>query len=241
MLTGCINRPPNEPPSPPVVLPHLPDTSLGEQGIDAVTQGDWIQVQWLPNQEDDLAFYRVYRFSYDDDQDIKLSVDSIVIQIDAADEQGDTITWNDQGVSKDIRYYYYIRAFDNEKNKSEPSGLVHYKLIQKVSPTNMLTPRITCSDRVPVFTINDLSIDTSPMQYIIIKVLDINIDRIIWSSNLISRFNPAEITYNYNQKALAGNDSLVIGRKYWWRLDALGREENSGSESDWVEFKVISD
>jgi hypothetical protein len=227
------------PPAKPVLLGPVPDTSLTENGIDAVPEGSWIQLQWLANTESDLARYEIFRFEYDDQADKKLSPDSVIAVLTVGDANGDTITWMDKSVAEDIRYYYYLRAYDDDNNISEQSHIVDFKLINKVNPTKMLAPRGQIFNIRPEFKVGNLSADISITAFVI-KVFDVNLQRVVWASAIIDPFNHSTVYYNQGGTVLAGHESLTIDRIYRWRVDAIGTGEHAGSESKWVEFEVVS-
>jgi hypothetical protein len=223
-------------PPQPVMLAHPDDQSLSEDGIDAVPEDNRIQEQWLGLRDRSVAGYRLYRFVYSDDQRVKIALDSLVADIPQAVPVAETVTWFDRYALMDMRYYYYAQSYDKNDSLSERSGTADYKLVGKVPPTKLETPRGNWYTSRPEFKFSDLSSDVS-IRAIVLKVFDVNAQTVIWASDLIEPFNASVIRYNVN--GTADVDTLTYDHRYRWRLDVVGRDANSGSESQWIDFTVL--
>ena len=133
--------------------------------------------------------------------------------------------WEDQSVIENTAYYYYITAYDENGNESDPSDTVGYTLIDKVlplSPANRDTITST-----PKFI---WELGSNTIQYYRIRVCD-DANAVFWISSSIP-FSDTSKVYNFDQRARP----LTPGR-YRWRIDATGvLSPASGSESHWMEF-----
>jgi hypothetical protein len=214
-------------PDPPVVLPSSEDTSSVEQGIDAISEDDWIHLEWLVGEEEDLAGYEIHRRREDE------SVDSLVAMLPIEEISGEVAFYEDEDVALRVRYFYTIKAFDEANNASTVSDTLTYMLLSKLMPDQ---PRGDITDRIPelVFQWGD---DPSAIICYVIKVRDA-LNTYLWISDLLiaqGYDKPVRIVYNVDGRA--NSDSLESG-DYFWRIDGVGAEEYSGSESYWMPFKV---
>ena len=147
---------------------------------------------------------------------------------------GDTAFWLDGTVAFNRRYYYRIRAFDEAGNRSPHSEPVDYMLLSKlipVSPRGKIIP-----ERVPQFTFM-WGDDPLGISHFVVKLVN-DSEHSIWISepNHVAGYgHPGSVLYNADGRAKS--DSLASG-SYLWRIDAIGAEERSGSESRWVSFSV---
>ena len=214
------------PPNPPVVLPSSEPTSSDEQGIDAIPERDWIRLEWWAGPEEDLAGYEIYRRREDE------AVDSLIAVLLIEEISGDVAFYVDDEAELHVRYFYTIKAFDESDNVSTASEPLTYMLLSKLVPDQ---PRGDIEDRTPEF-IFQWGDDPSAVISYVVKVTDAT-GTYLWIAFGIAREyeNPGHIMYNVDGKAKS--DSLESG-VYRWRVDGVGREEYSGSESRWMRFKV---
>jgi hypothetical protein len=183
-----------------------------------------------------VAGYRLYRFTYNDEQRVKTAPDSLVANIPQAVPAAETVTWFDRHALVDKRYKYYAQTYDKNDSVSERSGIVDYKLVGKVAMTKLESPRGDTDVTRPNFKFGDLSSDVS-IRAIVVKVWDVNAQAVIWASDLVDPFNASVVPYNGNGTAVV--DTLLYDHRYRWRIDVVGRDANSGSESPWVDFTIL--
>lgn len=126
------------PPVNPVLIPHLGDTGdnpvdwdgqsivLTEEnnGIDAVSDGDWIRLLWEPFKDSDLSHVKIWR--YDDFNPEPELIDSISASEDYYLDVSDDLT-------ERVWYSYYIDLVDLAGNSSR-SDTTHYALLSKCMP-----------------------------------------------------------------------------------------------------------
>lgn len=236
LIFGCekgLTRGDTTPPAPPVLLPHPPDSLASEHGIDAVPENDYIRLEWLPNEEEDLAGYEIYRATWPDTTDFKLirilGKEQVQTIID-----GDTTYnyWDDTAVADSselffTKFRYAMKAYDEADNKSNLSEAVDYGLLEKII---LYQPHDTVNTPVPTFKWDDPNLSSTGY---ILKVYDLNLAEMIWISGTIIAHKDS-IQYNADQKAT--QDSLIADHQYKWRIDAIGPDYTFGSESKWMGF-----
>lgn len=121
-----------------------PQTGLRAEPVTAVTQ-HWVHVHWLANPAaDEVAGYRIYRASEFEPsrryvvRDLRLDIDlprglDSYDWIDEGDSAGGTGNGNMLGPDTETGdsrgYYWFVRAFDEGLNLSEPSLGQYYRLI----------------------------------------------------------------------------------------------------------------
>jgi len=199
----------------PLLLPSPPDTSQWEKGIDAFPEAEGIVLYWLSNQERDLAGYKVYRSTE------RRGTYRLIGTAEGADT-----SYKDYDVEVRKRYFYYLRAFDREGRESPPSDTLDYMLVEKAfNLNNTLDPRPTFYWQVHYL----------PDQYVL-KLFQTPGDRKIWISVVNTDYSgqSEQVVYNFDGRAC--EDSLQSGVVYRWRIDIIGPELNSGSESNWKYF-----
>ena len=214
-------------PDPPVVLLASECTSADEQGIDAIPDEDRIRLEWWVGSEEDLARYEIYRSREDE------AVDSLVAVLPIEEISGEVAFYEDEDVALRVCYFYTIKAFDEANNASTVSDTLTYMLLSKLMPDQ---PRGDITDRSPEFVFQ-WGDDPLPIVSYVIKVKDAA-ETYLWISEpvLVSGYSePGQIEYNVDGKATSA--SLESG-VYSWRVDGVGAEEYSGSESRWMPFKV---
>lgn len=126
------------PPPSPAFVARSADTALVETGIDAVPEGNWIFLAWLPSEAEDLAGYRLYRQV----DSLNAPAPDLIVDLSLEEVAGhDTITYLDMdpdlapdsqsGLSNG--YYYWVSAYDDQGNESPWSPSSYYKLMLKPS------------------------------------------------------------------------------------------------------------
>ncbi len=214
-------------PDPPVVLPASECTSADEQGIDAVPDRDRIRLEWWVGSEEDLAGYEIYRHREGE------AVDSLVAVLLIEEISGEVAFYEDEDVALQMRYFYTIKAFDEANNASTVSDTLTYMLLSKLMPDQ---PRGDITDRIPEFVFQ-WGDDPLPIVSYVIKVTDV-MGTYLWISDLFiaqEYDTPVHIVYNVDGRA---NSDSLESAVYFWRVDGVGAEEYSGSESYWMRFKV---
>ncbi len=219
----------SEKPSPVVFLHNESDTSRFESGIDAVPEGDFIRLEWIPSSEDIVSGYEIYR--------IQETRDGLVQKIaDAQEVEAYRDVYIDEVDTTGIRYFYYILAVTLDGEKSAPSDTVDYKLLNKAK---LLIPMGTQNERIPVFRWKDEN--EFPSQSYVIRLLQQDNEDYLWI-HLMSgdeiNWGGQEQSIRFNVDHSATIDSLELNQTYRWRIDIVGAESNCGSESAWREFAV---
>lgn len=208
-----------------------PADQASETGIDAIPEADAIRIEWIVGQEADLDGYEVYRRLREDPRD------TLVAELPLEAPAGDTAFWVDTAVSIGRRYYYRVRAVDEAGNQSPFSEAADYQLLAKLVPR---TPRGQIAESVPnfVFLWGD---DPLGITHFVVKVTD-SAGHYLWISDpdqgmVVGYGSPGTRSYNADGRALQAE--LGPGT-YLWRVDAVGAEERTGSESAWTPFTVTA-
>ncbi len=246
MLTACddgSSSGPGDPPWKPDLIHHIGDagdvgqksyivnTPDGEitntinvvndhnNGIDAVSDGNWIKIQWVPF-IDDIEYVRIYRFR----KELTGIVDHVLLDSirTVDDESYVDNSLNEVNIGQEL--FYYIEIVDEHRQFSI-SDTVSYKLVGKAllnSPENQVT--INGSDVINfVWT----RIPSGLVVKYRLLIFNEN-DEIVWSYDEYD-IDPSE----YDLEVLYNiPDDLETGT-YYWRVDAFGNDilVNSGSES----------
>lgn len=205
----------NKGPAPPALLPPPDDWTVVEKGIDAVPESDAIQLDWLPPEGQEVAGYRLYRRAGQSG--------SFLLQ--KSFKALDT-TFVDADVKPEVRYFYFMTAIDQGGREGPPSDTVDYMLVPKAFNLHC-TATLT-----PVFRWH---INTYPSQYVL-KLFDLSEESKVWFSAVQSDFADLDEEVAYNWDSTAVTPMLSAGRTYRWRVDVVGTERNSGSESRWSRF-----
>lgn len=212
-------NPTKEQPGPVTLISGVDDTCRVEKGIDAIPDGDLIRIEWTAGDES-TVFYEVFRGTASSGTFNKMVTLEIPVQF-----------FEDQVPVPGIRYYYFIRALNDEGVESDPSDTLSYRLIQKADGLNPVGP---CGSR-PVFR----WLDSNHANYYIIRLEKIDSGNIVWLSMFQSpNFGDEQQFISYNADRRATQDSLSSGIQYRWRIDIVGNEKNSGSESSWTPIQI---
>ncbi len=117
-----------------------------ESGIDAVSEGDYIYLEWKPNQESDLQGYIIERKDPDSTQWIQLG--SMLAKGDTTYLDNSDGLIDDNNTNK--KFFYRVLAVDESGNRSEPSFEESYRLLPKVNISEFIkhnndSLKIVCS------------------------------------------------------------------------------------------------
>jgi hypothetical protein len=208
-------------PSPVVLIPGVADTCRVEKGMDAIPEADAIRLEWIPSSEEEVSGYAIYRGDEEGNSYNLVTVQSVPDS-----------SFEDESVSLDTRYHYYVRAVTDEGTTSVPSDTLNYMLIEKAI---RLMPMGTTDSPRPDFSWEDPN--TPPKAYYVVRLVEVASGHIVWISMVPSSYSNRE-TAPFNADGTASTDSLVTGVAYQWRVDVVGSEDCSGSESSWVTFTV---
>ena len=224
---------PDPPAQPEWVAKSLPyDTT--ETGIDAVPNGDFIQLEWYTGDEDDLSSYRIYRTSGDIENKFDL-----IEEIQSDLMAGSINIYLDENVSINTPYFYFLRAVDQAGNLSLRSDTVEYKLVVKVN----LRGLFDTTDVNPTFKWSDAG--SAASEYVI-RVEQFNPNRVMCLSATSRQSYTDEVQslkYGTGIIFYSAQDTLSRGVDYRWRVDAVATfnregDEVAGSESNWGYFKI---
>jgi len=228
--TDDVNK--TEPPARVQLVPKTAESDTLEKGIDAVYDQanplvNDIVLEWHPNTEKTLAGYSIYRSESIDKNYV--SVGKITKNFNIIDT-----TFTDVSVSLDKRYFYFLKAFDELDQYSDPSDTVNYSV--RESPV-LLEPVGIITNRVPFFSWN-FHPNFVPDNFVF-RLLIRNVNGIF--KNLYTKETSIGDDYSPNQSRdlteITPFSSLAPGA-YKWRIDPIGSEPFQGAESDWMQFTV---
>lgn len=235
LFAGCGEsiEDPDAPGSPIWVAKSAP-TAPEAHGIRPYNEGNGILLEWHPNPEEDISGYKLYKAEDDIENKFILAADINAFSLSGADT-----FFIDDSVKFGVNYYYYLKAYDQAGNKSDPSDTVMYGLISKVEP---LKPSGTLTSQPTAFQWYDYSGATS--EYVIFLETFAPQD-VVW----ISRFTKPNygdffqrISFNFDNSSKA--DTLVPGQKYRWCVKAITffdpytNIDIGGSVSIWAYFTI---
>ena len=208
------------------LIDKSPDTVTVETGIDAeyivgsVPPRDGIIIQWHPVQDNDLTGYRVYRSTSD-----SLTAFAMIATVRTQSVPGrvDTSYFDKSAIAGTLtRYYYRVSAEDAEQEG--PRSRSDYYTLEEI-----------CIPRIPNISTNfdgtfQWESPTNHTGNFIFRL----------SKQTLESVGVRELHDIYTHEVSLselGLDSLDAGN-YQWRIDMIGNDENSGSESDWLSFSV---
>ena len=221
-------------PSAPLWVQKTAPTDHDARGIRPYNSGIGIILEWHPNPEEDLSGYKLYKAQDDKDNDFFMAAD-----INAFSLSGVDTFFIDDLVDINTDYYYYLKAYDQAGNKSEPSDTIQYGLTTKVEPLRPSGPQ----DKQPsLFEWYDYS--SSSAEYVLI-LEDYSSRNDIW----ISRFSKPNYgdffqTKQFNFDNLSNSDTLMPDITYRWCIKAIKYVDPhtnidiSGSISNWTYFTL---
>lgn len=101
------------------------DSDSEERGIDAVSDGDYITIEWQPNGESDLAGYKLFRGESN-------NIDSTWIELtNDLDKMDSSYIDDDFDLLNNRLWFYRVSAYDENDNDSDTSIVIRYKLLYK--------------------------------------------------------------------------------------------------------------
>jgi len=207
-----------ERPSPPRLIASPPDTAIDERGIDAIPERDAIQLDWAAQGGGPLRGFKLYR-----SEERKTGY-----RLLANLSERDTTYTDVNNLELWRRYFYFMTSVDQDGRQSSPSDTLDYMLVDKAFNL-FATPEVR-----PLFR---WQVKSNPAQYVV-KVFENDTDRKIWVSVVNSDYGDLDEEVRFNADGAAVVDSLQRGRTYKWRVDIIGPESNSGSESAWKRLTV---
>lgn len=211
------------PPEPPELIPHLGDTGdiilgdtlnyydtndneLENNGIDAVSEGDWIQIQWHHLVDSDIDYLEIYRFSAQEYYNDTLDFVELIEVVDY-DDQSKYVDKSASANIVDMYLFYLINAVD-EAGNSTLSDTVAYKLIYQ--------PVLSQPVNHAQLDENEITFEwypeTNAIQY---RLLVFDLER-----NLIWQYTPydlMELSVDYDGPDIEPGTTII------WRVDAFGQ------------------
>jgi hypothetical protein len=218
------------PPAPPTWIQKSLPEEWPERGIDAHESGG-VYLEWGMAENDDVVAYSVYRAQYYDVYD-SLGDYSRITQLES--NESPATSYVDENITRDIIYYYKMKAEDLAGNQSHYSDSIYYSIQKKIG-SNLMTPNGLAYELS-----TDRLLSWSNDYYN--EVEDYCLTILTEDSELIIRTILQPTTYIDREERWVIPDSIILqsGQIYKWRIDTGGRYidgyESSGSESSWATF-----
>ncbi len=229
LFWACKNSTKNDVPPPARVqfiqVPDSIDDLSDLRPIGPVPESKGIQLIWEPNTEKQLAGYAIYRST---EPRVNYSpLTRVVTEYGVADT-----SYLDISVDLDVRYYYYIRAFDELDQFGEPSDTLSYKLLEK---PDLISPNSLVKTNEPTFSWHYDGKYNEFVFRLAIKINEVN-NLQIFANELSFDVDYGSVQkWNFDKLGL---ETPLETRMYRWRIDPVGSEEFTGAASDWMEFTV---
>lgn len=225
-----------------VLRPAGADTLPEEPGIDAVPTDEGevnhIQVQWYRHKQiNNIEKFVIYRSSepkgdknYNKIGEVQANVAGKV----------DSVYFDTQDLSINVRYYYYVTAVGKSGKESLPSDTVSYRLLEKASKLS-LNGNANVVNKPDMEFIWWIESGNTPDKYIL------RIERFISNEfHPLAFIKLIQSTYQTPQSfRLEGAQlkEIFTDGDYRWRVDCVGQEDVAnqsfeGSESNWQLFKI---
>lgn len=227
LLWGCSGDSSMEvdkkPPVKPVMVAHMGDSHLemtsdgviideinyyeGEvekNGTDAVSGGDWIQIQWARLSDlPDIDYMKVFRFSLEDYEN---DLDDYLVTVDSFSTPQVNYYVDTTDPEVGLTWFYFIEVFDAAGNSTK-SDTVAYRLIEKAFPVYPTTTFSSLDDLEFTWELGSSSLQSS----VIVTVFD-------GDYNLLWQYVPLdgpEEGFSVEYDGLDYNGDVII-----WRVDA---------------------
>ncbi len=204
-----------------VLIAGTSDTTVVEQGMDAIPEENAILIQWHSLDDQTIKSYEVWR-----------STDQLLDYENIAEVTISDSSYIDKSVQFYKKYFYYVVAVNEDNKKGESSDTLSYILLKKAIHLN---PQGEISEQSPKFSWED---PNGASEYII-RVFDPLSNDCIWLEKISSTYsNREEVQYNFNNTAKL--ETLKSGNEYYWRIDVVGSDTYSGagSESNWTVIRI---
>lgn len=200
-----------EQPDPPRFILKSDDQANMEYGIDAIPEGDGIFLIWQNMNNNQVKWTKIYR---------RAEFENGFQFLTSVNEPESTFV--DYDLELEMRYYYYLKSVDKRRFDSLPSDTLSYMLLPKATNLNHSL------DAIPTFVWHYPFV--SPVGFLL-RLEDVSSNEVVWMSLVTSFDSIVEINYNWDNRAML--DSIPSGRSFRWRVDVLGPDLFSGSESVW--------
>ncbi len=184
------------------------NTEREMNGIDAVPEGNKIQIQWEPIQDSDIDYIRIMRFTQEDWDENTNTIDFIVC-VDSIEVPNNPFYLDDNPpIEKNL--FYFIDLVDFAGN-STVSDTVCYKLVDK--------PLLSSTQVYPDSILFEWTNEAAEIISRRILLFDSNHD-LIWSldPNDPNPEDPDAMPIKYT------GDTLEPGSNYSWRVDVFGSD-----------------
>ena len=210
---------PDEKPENIQLILHGSDMEVVERGIDADSDVDGILICWRKPEDQDIDYVEIFRGNSEQNEF------DLIVKVFLPDT-----LHVDTKVPFHQRQFYYALSVSEEGIKSSSSDTLSYMLLEK--PMD-LTPSGITNETGPILKWRD---PNQAHEYII-KILEAGADDVVWISKIASNYEEV-LSVVYNADGHAKALELQRGKDYIWRVDVVGGQTNSGSESQWTPLNI---
>ena len=166
-----------------------------------------VELTWTGNQENDFAYYRIYRSS-----EAALFIPDSISEIDSLTD----VFYYDENVTPGTTYYYKLIAFDKGDKASDPTNVVSDTPLEEPA---LIAPigNATISSTLPTFRWTN--VDHAVKYKLIVRTSALTGD--IWESE-INATTDTEMTLSYPQSAPA----LNANTSYFWFVSGYSQDSD---------------
>jgi len=217
---ACRNQPTKQAVLPGAVtlIPAAADTAWVETGIDAVPETDAVFLEWIPADDGLAAAYEVWREDFGEDFRLIATLNS------------SALSYTDMSAACFIRYRYIVLPISDEGEAGAAGDTLQYRLLAKataLSATEHVQPEFSWRDP-----------NQPPEAAYLLRLKENGTERRVWRRLVASSYSGDRESVLFNDDGTAVDAVLQKGIEYLWRVDVIGSEANSGSESPWISLRI---
>ncbi|MEJ2053797.1 MAG: hypothetical protein P8X42_07755 [Calditrichaceae bacterium] len=181
-----------------------------------------------------IEYYNIYRSDDQEGRKFYELIGSTENQLNLPDT---TFIDTTQGLSTNSRHWYYVTAVTGDGVESMPSDTVYYTLISKAGELSINNYTEVLEDSIITFKWKIISKDDWPNQYYLRVEQNItaNFHPLVYIESVLGHYRERE---SVDLTIDNFREPVVDEGSYRWRVDCVGSEFYSGSESDWAFFTV---
>jgi hypothetical protein len=203
------------------------EMAADERGVDAIPESDGVFLQWYKLRDRGIKYYNIYRKRPNETFFGRIQQ----INIENATEGRDTTYIDGDSLLNDYQSYY-ITAENSDGVEGQASDTIRYNLLDKPETTK---PNFETVVGMPIFFWSFVTI--IPHEFILRIEQDYPPFGLYFAQKFQSDYDNNTQVLDLGQ--ISNPPLFETNLWYKWRIDAIGTNEaESGSESQWLRFKV---